>query len=327
MADTADWGPSGTIHADQGRVAARPRLGMLDLVLHLWRAKWLMLFVFLPIFALGLLAAFTMPEKYEARSRIFVKLGEEYVYKPRVGSEGAGATPEAEQLVQGEIELMLSPVVAERALSQFSLAQVFPALDAAKNEELALTSDPLERDAIEFEAFQEGVQAVQKSFNVDAAPKTPVISTSFKHSDPVISAEMLNAIIAEYITYRSEIFAATGTATLRNQREKFQAELLKAEDAIRSFLRENGFGSFDSERSTAQELFGTISGQLLEARSRASSVNAQLNTFRNQIGGIAAEQDMFVEDKSEDTLLQLRLEREDLLARYTENSQAVRSDP
>ena len=39
----------------------RPRLNALDLAVHLWRAKWLMLAIFAPLAAITVVAAFAMP--------------------------------------------------------------------------------------------------------------------------------------------------------------------------------------------------------------------------------------------------------------------------
>mgnify|MGYP003638845596 CR=1 FL=1 len=52
--------------------ASRPRLGAADLIVQFWRAKWLMLLVFVPVFALGLAAALSRPDQFESRSRLIV---------------------------------------------------------------------------------------------------------------------------------------------------------------------------------------------------------------------------------------------------------------
>ena len=48
----------------------RPRLGALDIAVHLWRAKWLMLAVFAPLCAVGLAIAFVLPQSFTSTSRI-----------------------------------------------------------------------------------------------------------------------------------------------------------------------------------------------------------------------------------------------------------------
>ena len=52
--------------------APRLRFGTADALVQFWRAKWLMLLVFVPVFSLGLAAALSRPDLYEARTRLIV---------------------------------------------------------------------------------------------------------------------------------------------------------------------------------------------------------------------------------------------------------------
>ena len=325
MAASQDWGPAGAARAPRGGMRQRPWMGAAEVMLQLWRAKWLMIAVFLPIFLLGLLAAFQMPKTYEANSRLYVRLGEESVYRPKVGTEGAGALPEQEQLIQAEIEVLLSPIVAERALERFPLSRVYPELSEATEEKIAEATSAEQRDAIAEEGFQKGVATLRKAFSAGSAPKTPVIATSLEHKDAALSAELLNAIIGAYMDYRTDVFSAGGSDFLRDQRKKFEGNLLDVEDEIRAFLRRNNIGDFESERQTAQQLYSTISGELLANRSRTRAVEGQLDIYNQQLATKDPEQDLYVEDSSANRLSELRMEREDLLSRYTEDSRAVQA--
>ncbi|WP_300395304.1 Wzz/FepE/Etk N-terminal domain-containing protein [Henriciella sp.] len=324
MAASQDWGPAGERRAESGAVRRRPWMGASEVVLQLWRAKWLMVLVFLPIFLLGLFIAFQMPKTYEANSRLYVRLGDESVYRPRVGTEGAGATPEQEQLIQAEIEVLRSPIVAERALERFPLSRVFPDLVEAMDKKMA-EAPTSEHDAIADQTFEKGVAALRKSFEAGSAPKSPIVGTALTHEDPALSAELLNAIIGAYLDYRTEVFSGGGSDTLRDQRKKFENELLKVEEEIRNFLRRNQIGDFESERQTAQQLYATISGELLTNQSRASAVEGQLDIYNQQLSRMAPEQDLYVEDSSAQRLSELQMEREELLSRYTADSRAVQA--
>ena len=327
MSNSDDWGTGHAPRTDQAGVRFRPRIGPLDVLVRLWRAKWLMILVFLPIFLLGLLAAFQMPTEYEARSRLYVRLGDESVFRPRVGSalgEGQPLAPDTEQLLLAELEVLQSPVVAERALEKFPLQRIFPKLVTAMEKEMEKEPADL-HDAIAEETFQKAIAALQKRFKAGAAPKTPVIAASLEHEDAEVSAELLNAMIGAYLDYRQEVFAGSGSDSLRDQRKKFEGQLLDVESDIRAFLRSNNIGDFESERATAQQLYATISGELLTNQSRASAVEGQLDTYNRQLATIEPQQDMYVEDSSASQLMQLKIEREDLLSRYTADSRAVQA--
>ncbi|MGB3627388.1 MAG: hypothetical protein WA989_16265 [Henriciella sp.] len=324
MTEREDWGAGSTARTDQTPARHRPRIGPVEVALQLWRAKWIMLLVFLPIFLAGLYAAFQMPTEYEARSRLYVRLGDESVYRPRVGTDSPTLAPETEQLLLAELEVLQSPVVAERALSRFPLNRIFPDMAEAMDKEMSHAPDA-QHEAIAEETFQKAISALMKKFEAGTAPKTPVISTSLTHEDPAVSAELLNAMIGAYLDYRADVFAAGGSDSLRDQRKKFEGQLLDVEDEIRAFLRANNIGDFESERVTAQQLYATISGELLTNRSRASAVEGQLDIYNQQLATMAPEQDLYVEDSSAQRLMELKIEREELLSRYTPDSRAVQA--
>ncbi len=318
MSNSADWGARQSQQGSNMPVRSRPRIGPAELILQLWRAKWLMILVFIPIFLIGLLVAFQMPKSYEATSRLYVRIGDENVYRPRVGAELQGVAPEEELLIQAELEVLRSPVIAERVLTEFGLDEVFPKLAEARDKKIA-ASPPSEHATIEEQTFRKGVLGLQKEFSSGTAPKTPVISTSLKHKEAVLSADLLNYWINTYLDYRSEVFSTNGSASLQEQRVKFEGQLLNVEEDIRDFLRRHNIGDFESERATAQQLFSTISSELLTTQ------DGQLDIYNQQLARLDPQQDLYVEDSSAQTLMQLRIEREDLLSRYTEQSQRVQA--
>lgn len=303
---------------------AQSGLRLTDLLVRLWRAKWLMLLIFLPIAALGAYAATQMPTTYTASSRLFVSLGDEYVFRPRVGSDAAGTAPQLEELIQAELELLRSPVVAERALRRFPLERIYPDLAEAMNDALA-EAPAAEQDKVPDEYFQAGVDQMQRSFSASAAPKTPVIATTFDSADRETSTEVLNALIGAYFAYRTEVFQDRNSASFADQRERFQARLADSNTRIQAFLAEHEIGDFGAEQATAQSLFQSISQTLLDAETNLGATRQELADVRRQLSALEPEMNLYVDDASDQTLLDLRLERESLLSRYREDSRTVRA--
>ena len=324
MAEIGDWGPEEAVRADTSSASTRPRLSFLDVILQLWRAKWLMMLVGIPIFALGILAALQMPKTFASSSGLYVRAGDEIKIVSSLPDSNRDMTPDTDMIIQGELELLRSQIVAERTLSRFPLRRVYP--DLAKARDKALVSHSAsDAEAIEFEYFQKSVEAFGKNFWASASPNNPVIDVAYKNKDPETAAEVLNATMAAYLNYRAELFGARPVDKLTAQRRKTETALLASEDAIREFLRTNRIGDFSNERSTAQGLYSVISGELSGVRSRASAIDGQVSKTRSQLASTNPQQDMFVEDSSDQTLLNLQVEREQLLSRYTEDSRAVQN--
>lgn len=308
-------------------ILARPRLGIGDILVQLWRAKWMMAFIFLPIMAAGIALAMLAPKKYEAVASLHVSVGDEYVYRPSVGMiENPPATlaPDVDAMVQSELELINSAAVAERALDAFSIEVLYPDIEKACAEKRTKhAGDASKLEEIAYDCRQSAIEAIQKGFNAGAAPKTPVIGAVFEHKEARLSAEVLNAIIASYLDYRSDVFAGTRTSGFAGQREQFEADLADTERDLTEFLAQNGIGDFLSEKETAKELYQTASGELLKTESRLRQVEGQLKAFREQIENIAPQQNMYVDDSTRQSLLALQLEREELLTRYRPDSRTI----
>ncbi|MEO1189855.1 MAG: Wzz/FepE/Etk N-terminal domain-containing protein, partial [Pseudomonadota bacterium] len=219
MADFADWGPSGVVQTDAGYVSARPRLGLADLALQLWRAKWLMVLIGLPILALGLFFAFQMPKTYESRSALYVTSGDEVRSSSILSDPSFDPGPAIQEVIQGELEILQTQLVAERTLSRFPLDRIYPDLAIARDKDLA-RSNPSLKDAIDFEYYQKGVAALQDDFWVSASPNSNIISVGFKHEDPQIAAEILNAALAVYLQRRAELFGSRPVDQLRAERKR-----------------------------------------------------------------------------------------------------------
>ena len=304
---------------DSGAMVSRPRLGKVDLALQLWRAKTLMLLIALVVSVPFVMLAMAMPTKYEASAGLLVSLGEEQVYRPRVGSEAAGAIPDQELLNQSELELMRSPVVADRVLEQFSLEDIYPQI--AQERALIAAETPGRDPTIKMN--QMGVEAILEDFSAGATPNSNVIRATFKHEDPQHAADILNALIDRYLEYRSEVYLSSRSTSFGAQRERFEADLLSAEKDIRNFLETNKMGDFEAERLAAQSVYASVTDEVFKVKSRATAVEGQLETLARQMRETNPLVDIFVEDSTEQTLLNLRLEREQALSRYKPGSRVV----
>lgn len=267
----------------------RPRLSLLDVFVLLWRAKWLMIAVFVPVLAAGIAGAVLLPTTYTATARLIV-------------------SPERGALVAPELELLRSPVVAQRALSRVTLARAYP--------EIANSCRP---DA----CVRLGSAAVSGSIAVSAAPDNPVITAQFRHRQASMSAEMLNAIAEAYLAYREEVFADDRDAGIRDQQARLEKNLSEAEQAIRDYLVGNDLTNLAAERETLQQLYRTASAELLQTQSRLRQAQAQLAGYEAQIKTIEPQLSLNVEDAAEQALAALKREREEKLSRYLPDSRVI----
>lgn len=301
-APVSDWG-------------ARPRYTLADFVTLLWGERWLMGAVFAVIFAAGLAFAFTLPKTYKAHSSLLVKLGQEYVYQPRAGDAGRGAILDNEQVIQAEIEILSSANLKQKVVDAIGLKRLFP--DLAKQYAAA----PADRAKYQGEA----VKALEQQLKVGTAPETPVIRLEYAHKDPVMAAEVLNRLVDEYLQYRRQVLSDVLPPLLAEQRRSFQARLGVADEAYQAFLEAHRIGDFDAEKTALSALHSALTDEAYRVDARAEEVRGRLDALAAELRRVQPEVNLQrdVNNTSADKLLQLKLEREELLARYTPTARPV----
>ncbi len=294
------------------RRGGRPRLRAADIALGLWRAKWLMLVIFLPLALLSLLLASRMPVHNTAETRLLVTLGQEHVFQ--TGAETA--TPELREMTLAELEFLRSREVAERTLSRFPLSRVYPWLSSPD----AAAGSVETRQRLVFRA---GVEQLRADLLVESPLGSPVLIARYDNADPDVAAEVLNALVGAYLNYRLEVLdPATPTVEPAGDTSP-SPDLPTVEATLAEFKAANELIDFESEQATAQALNASITQQLQQARVALEGSRSAASATRVRLEAVEPEIDLFREDSSGEALQDLMIEREDLLSRYTPESRTI----
>ena len=311
---TPAGGPPVAPSAPARATRLRPRLGLVDTLLQLWRAKWLMVLVFVPIVLIGIAVTLVTPTKYAANTRLLVRLGEEYVFDPIVGDAAKGAFPQQEEVLQAESELANSPVIAERTIQRIGLARLYSGLAEARLRAGAGHT---------YSVDQEALEAFAADFSASSAPRSSILRMTFAHPDAELAAETLNVFVEEYLKYRREVLTGKGVDGLSAQRGVIEGRLGAAGKALQEYLAANNLSDFEAETAAAARRFSEISDEQSRVEASLREAEAKLAGLSRQMSTTPREVDLYVETTSEQDLVKLRLEREDLLTRYLPDSRAV----
>lgn len=287
----------------------RARYGLVDVVALLWRELWLMALVFIVIVAVGTAAVLTLKRSYSAGATLFVGVGQEYVYQPRVGA-GDSSPPMASEVAQSEAAILNSLEVKQRVVRAMGVESFQP---AAKG--------PVEGAKAEAAA----IQAVGQALTISVSPESPVIGLSYKSTDPRQAAQVLNSVIDQYLNYRREVFRDRATPAIRTQRAAFEQELNAADKAYEDFLKSNDIGDFATAKAALSQSYQTLFAERLATQAQLNQAAQRLATITAQQGrvpsDIALQKDLNV--SAQDQVLQLRTEREALLSRYQPDAAPV----
>ena len=294
-------------------VSARPRYGLFDVIGLLFRELLVMILVFVLVVAIGAAAVMTLKKTYTAGASLLVNAGQEYVYQPRVGglADRQSQPPAVGEVAQAEAGIIGTREVKLRAVRALGL----PFFQKPGK----VSTDPVARqegDAIKF---------INDGLSIGTTPQGATIGLGFESDSAEKSARVLNAIIDQYLIYRREVFQDRSTPAIQTQRRVFEDELADVDRAYETFLATNDIGDFAATKTALAAVYQTILADKFSVESQLNQAARRLETLEAQQERTPAEvtlqQDLNV--SAQDQILQLRTEREQLLARYQPDSQPI----
>jgi len=289
---------------------SRPVLGLAGSAVAFWRAKWLMLLVFMPIFLAGVAVALMTPVKYPASTRLLVKMGQEYVFDPILGEAGRGVATQSDEMLQAEAELAASPVIAERVIQTVGLDTLYPRIARAPSKG-------------EGQAERRAIEAFAKDFSASASPRSSILRLTYRDEDPEVATRTLNVALDVYMAYRQEVLGGGSSTALADQRDDIEVQLAEANDAVRSFLASNRIADFEAETQAALKLIGDLNDQLAETTAARREAEGRVGGLQRQMAATPKSIDLYVDPAADAQVAALRIEREQLLTRYRPESRAV----
>jgi len=272
--------------------------------------------VFGAILFVSILFALTLKTNYTAEASVLVRLGQEYVYEPRIGDAGKGLAPQNDQVIQTEVEILRSDRLRRQVIARIGYARIFPKLAGRYAE-----ASTAEKQAL----LAKAIVALGARLKVDSAPATTVIHVSFEHPDAQMSALILNTLIQEYLVYRKQVLLDGAAPVTLEQRQVFEDRLAQADAALQAFLIQNNIGDFEAQRLSLNALQTSLTDESFRVRARLREVGGRLGEIARQAGRQPAEVGLYRDNNAAaaDKLLALKLEREDLLGRYKPGAQPI----
>ncbi|MBA4801261.1 MAG: hypothetical protein H2040_05310 [Euryhalocaulis sp.] len=289
--------------------------GYRVLALMLWRERWLMIATFLIVALAGLILVMQLEKSYTAKASLLVRYDDAYVYQPLLGDGGRGESFNLEQIIQSEIGLLRADQLKTRVLNEIGLREIYPELANEYAE-----ASPSERREI----FGAAIRTVRANLGAGAAPNTSIIDVSFTHDDPQVAAEFLNTLIQEYLQYRRDVLLGEIESDADTPRDLYESRLEEANNELEVFLSDSGLGDFEGARQALRDREARVANDLLQAEADLAQWRARLSSINGDLTGVPQEIEQYVENDATGRLLELEMERQDLLTRYKPDATPVR---
>jgi uncharacterized protein involved in exopolysaccharide biosynthesis len=290
-----------------------------DILALVWRRVPLMILVFVVIVAAGAFIALQIQPIFAAHSSLLIRLGQEYVYQPAVGDAARGATPDSDQVVQSELEILESEAVKRKTVEDIGVARMSPALGRAYAD-----ADDQVRRVIEAAAER----MIDAGLKLQTAPGSAIVKLSYTAKDPELAALVLNTLVDEYLRYRRTVLIDGEAGQVEAQLKDFQTRLDAADAAYQAFLSDNGVGSgdFDAEKAALTQIYAQLTTEAYSNQASLSEAQGRLGVTRTRAAQVQPEIGLYrdLDHQSQDELNKLLVQRQDLLSRYLPGAQPIR---
>lgn len=260
---------------------------------------------------------------YTADGSLMVQLGDEYVYQPvsgQAGQNGFTLTPDA--IILTEVGIIKNSEVIDAVIGQMtstpSDSMRFDEM-AEKNIRAAGGNQVLIR-----EAQMERRKRVDASFVVMPKPKSSIINLAYKHEDPDMAIEALNAFIDQYKIFRRTVFVEGSSDIISKRRLATEEQLNLNEKAIARLLTRNNLSDFVSEQTGVQKRSEELKAAVNTVRADIVESESALAKMEDQLRNTSPTIDLYRDDRASQRIAQAELELGQLLAKYLPNSAPVR---
>ena len=173
------------------------------------------------------------------------------------------------------------------------------------------------------------VENLQSKLSVKQINETRLIEIRFKHADPQVAANVLNAIGDAFVYSNLERKTETSDKAgdfLQKRILELQTEIRSSEERLLNYAKNHQIISLDANQNTVVDRLAGLNKQLLEAENERKLAEAAYRA--SQAPGAAealAEGSAKQATEAETKLVDLRQKRADLLVEYTEKVPEVKA--
>ncbi len=249
-----------------------PSLSFRDLVLMVYRRRWLALGLFAGIFLTVALVTMLMPAVFMARAQVLLK-------KERVNnvisvneSAAADVKPQlTEEVLNSEIEILKS---------SYLLREVLRTADLYKR----ILIVPEDKQLTEDQLLELAIATLKKTLECQIVPKSNIIQISYESEEPELAARLVNEICRQYVVRHLQVHESEGVYSFFfKQAEALQDTVAQISRTLQDFEAENGLIAPDKQRELLLQQLKDYESQLSLARANAETAGRQAVFLEKQL--------------------------------------------
>ncbi len=309
----------------QGRREMRESSGDYSSLNVLWsllkRHRKGMLIVFAVVMLLTVLVTFLQTPIYVADSRILIRYGREYTYRPVDPILRGEVQPlvsfNREEILNTEIQIFTSAELIQKVISTIGIETLFPKLAEKGGDSQTLMARAVAR--------------FRKKLTVQQIKGAGVLRVSYEDSNPDITVKVVDLLIEYFKERHLEVFKDPRMPFLENQLAVYRKKLEQAKKKLQAFMAKHHIISLKDQQKLLLEQYKEISTLIVQGDSYLHSLDEKIASLTSIIKSVKPEAVLSDEKGTNNDvntaraqLLTLKLREKDLLQKYKENNRLVK---
>src|SRR5262249_7398642 len=269
------------------QVAAEIDLGALGRAL--WRKRVLIAGLTLLAAAIAFLVVNMITPRYKSEARVLIETRENIFFRPDAEKPIERGTTVDQEAVTSQFQLILSRDLARDVIKKLKLADrpefdpvlAGPSLIRTLLSLFGIIRDPMEMTPEErvFKSYYDRLSAFQ-------VEKSRVIAIEFESQDPVLAAQVANAIAEGYLVLqqaaKQEQTRAAGN-WLSGEIERLRTRTSEAEAKVEQYRAKTNLFIGNNNTTLSNQQLGDFNAQLAAARGQKSDAEAKARLIRDAL--------------------------------------------
>ncbi|MBB2187598.1 GumC family protein [Gluconacetobacter liquefaciens] len=254
---------------------------------------------------LSIMATVTAHRIYTAQARLLILYGGEYVFHPLGQETGGDVAMDRNQIIQGELEILQSPALAEQVIQDVGVRRLYPDLPSTRQGE------------------QQAASRLLRDLRVDAIPQSNILELSLRNQKRQIALDTLDTIIHDYIIYHGQIFTANRDSGPAKLVAQMAARLNAAEDKLVAFSVAHNISDLPQQTSIILRRTGELSDEQTNIISETDNLDAQIKSLESTLSSTPSRIELYSETDvgqsrktMQDRLARLQIQLADARQRY-----------
>lgn len=254
----------------------------------LWRQKWKIL---LPTIVVALIATAVVQvitPRYSSESRVYLEERPNFYLRPDVDKSISEPAID-EQAVTSQAQIILSRDLAQEVIDKLKLGErpeFDPTLSGASPIRTILDFFGFGKDPLKMSHEERVLQAYYDRLSVYPIEKSRIIDIDFLSSDPVLAAQVANAIADGYLARQRQAKQEQARAAgqwLAGQIETMRRNVEAAEAKVENFRAKTNLLIGNNNTTLSAQQLGDVNAQLAAARAQKADAEAKAKMIRDML--------------------------------------------